>query len=196
MSSVICSISMSLDGFIAGPNDEIDPLHDWLYGLATWRAPHGMEGGTHDADAEILEEVIGRVGATIIGRRMYDLTDGWGDVPPFHHPVFVLTHRGGEPVAKEGDTTFIFVTDGIESAVEQARAAAGEKDVALGGGASVVQQALAANLVDELQIHLIPVLLGDGIRLFGADAWAPRSLERDRIVESPSVTHMRYRLTR
>jgi dihydrofolate reductase len=119
----------------------------------------------------------------------------WGDEPPFHHPVFVLTHHEREPVEKQGGTTYTFVTDGIESALEQARAAAGDKDVTVAGGADVVQQYLAAELFDEIQLHVAPVLLGGGVRLFdGAVPDAPRALERIRVVESPTgVTHVTYR---
>jgi dihydrofolate reductase len=121
--------------------------------------------------------------------------DGWwGEEPPFHHPVFILTHHAREPVVKEGGTTFTFVTEGIEAAIEQARAAAGGKDVAIGGGASVAQQALAAGLLDEFQVHVVPVLLGDGVRLFAGGNQA--ELECTRVIESPAVTHLRYRVVK
>jgi dihydrofolate reductase len=123
--------------------------------------------------------------------------DGWwGDDPPFHHPVFILTHHPREPVTKEGGTTFTFVTDGIESALEQARAAAGDKDVAVGGGADVAQQYLKAGLLDELQIHIVPVLLGGGVRLFDNLDPDDVELEVTGVIESPAVTHVRYRVVK
>ena len=140
-------------------------------------SPTAVSGGETNVDSEVIEESVGNTGATVMGRRMFSGGEGpweddpnadawWGDDPPFHHPVFVLTHHAREPVAKQGGTTFTFVTDGIESALEQARAAAGDKDVAVAGGANVAQQYLKAGLLDELQIHVAPVLLGDGVRLF------------------------------
>jgi dihydrofolate reductase len=165
-----------------------------------------MEGGETNVDNKVVEEGIAGVGATVMGRRMFSGGEGpwesdpnadawWGDDPPFHHPVFVLTHHEREPLAKEGGTTFMFVTDGIESALEQARAAAGDKDVAVAGGAEVVQQYLAAGLIDEMRLHVAPLLLGDGVPLFaGPLPDAPRTLERVRVIESPTgVTHLTYR---
>jgi dihydrofolate reductase len=174
MSSVVAEITMSLDGFIAGPaarpgrglGEGGDRLHEWVYGLKSWREPHGLEGGETGADARMLEESFTRSGAIIIGRTMYEHAEGWGDRPPFGCPVFVLTHRGQDPLVKEGGTTFNFVTDGIESALAQAQDAAGGKDVAIGGGASAIQQFLAAGLLDELLLHIAPTLLGGGKRLF------------------------------
>ncbi len=194
MGKVKFDISMSLDGFVAGPDDEIDPLHDWIYGLASWRERHGRPGGESNADAELLERGIASVGAIVIGRRMFDLTGGWGDEPPFRMPVFVVTHRPEERLVK-GRTTFTFVTDGIESALEQARAAAGDKDVGVGGGASVIQQLLRAGLVDELTIHVVPVLLAKGIRLFDQLGDDQIALERTQAIESPTgVTHIGFRV--
>jgi dihydrofolate reductase len=198
-------ISMSLDGFITGPNDGIEQglgeggerLHEWLYGLKSWREPHGYEGGEVNADAEVLEEGFKALGAVIIGRRMFDIAEGpWGDDPPFHMPVLVLTHRARDPLVKQGGTTFTFVTDGIESALEQARAAAGDKDVGIGGGANVAQQYLRAGLLDELQIHLVPILLGGGVRLFDQLGDARIDLETTRVIESPQVTHLKFRVLR
>jgi dihydrofolate reductase len=196
MGKIHVDITMSLDGFIAGPNDEIDPLHDWLYGLASWREPHGLAGGTTDRDADVLEEAMANNGAVILGRRMYDLADGWGDDPPFHVPVFVLTRTAREEISKEGGTTFTFVTDGIHSALAQARAAAGDRDIWVAGGANTIQQHLGAGLIDEMQIHIAPVLFGAGIRLF--DHLGPEHipLEGTRVIESPGVTHLRYRIGR
>ena len=196
MTSVVTGHSTSLDGFIAGPNDEIDSLHDWLYDLATWRQPHGLAGGKTDRDAEVLEEAMGDNGAIVLGKRMYDVTNGWGDNPPFHVPVFVLTHEARDALVKEGGTTFTFVTDGIESALAQAREAAGEREIVVAGGANTIQQYLKAGLIDEMQIHVAPVLLGHGIRLFDHLGTEHNVLEATRVIESPAVTHLRYRVTR
>jgi dihydrofolate reductase len=215
MARVICDISMSLDGFVAGPNQTLEhplgeggeQLHEWVFGLASWREAHGLEGGTADADSEVVQETLDRTGATVMGRRMFSggagpwqddpNADGWwGDEPPFRTPVFVLTHHARETVTKAGGTTFTFVTGGIDVALEQARAAAGDKDVAIAGGASVVQQALEAGLLDELQIHVTPVLLGGGVRLFGELGTEGIKLESTRVIESPTVTHVRYRVVK
>jgi dihydrofolate reductase len=209
MTQLICDISMSLDGFVAGPNQTLEQplgeggeqLHEWTIRLKTWRERHGMEGGETGADADVVAESVSRSGATIMGRRMFSSGEGpweddpkasgwWGDDPPFRHPVFVLTHHAREPLELKG-TTFTFVTDGIESALEQAKAAAGDKDVHLSGGADVVQQYLNAGLLDELELHVVPVLLGGGVRLL--ENVAPADLTLDRVVDSPTVTHLRYR---
>ncbi|HWX96351.1 MAG TPA: dihydrofolate reductase family protein [Solirubrobacteraceae bacterium] len=204
-------ISMSLDGFVAGPNQsEENPLgeggmqlHEWAFELAAWREPHGQPGGEVNASTRVVEESLENVGATVMGRKMFggsgpwgeDPWEGWwGEDPPFHTPVFVVTHHARPPVAKRGGTTFTFVTDGIESALEQARSAAEGKDVALGGGASVAQQYLKAGLLDEMQIHLVPVLLGDGARLFENLAGAEPGLELVDSVAAPGVTHLTYRV--
>jgi dihydrofolate reductase len=200
MGIVASDISMSLDGFIAGPNDGPgqglgeggERLHEWLYDLTSWRERHGLEGGETSPDAEVLDEAFRNLGAVVLGRRMYDNAEGWGDEPPFGVPVFVLTHDARETLVKEGGTTFTFVTDGIESALEQARAAAGEKDVSIAGGASTIQQFMAAGLLDEIQIHLVPMLLGGGVRLFGHPGTL--GLEATRVVDSPGVTHLKYRV--
>jgi dihydrofolate reductase len=204
MGKVAVDISMSLDGFVAGPNDSPDlplgeggeRLHEWVYDLATWRERHGLSGGESSRDAEILDEAFRDVGALVLGRRMFDNAKGWGDEPPFHAPVFVLTHEAREPLAKEGGTTFTFVNDGIESALEQARAAAGDKDVSVAGGAETIQQYLEAGLLDEIQIHVVPLLLGGGIRLFGEADSKQVELETSRVVDSPSVTHLRFRVVK
>jgi len=206
---------MSVDSFVAGPNPSLEQplgeggerLHEWMVGLESFRERHGLTGGTTNADSEILEESVSAAGATVMGRRMFSGGDGpweddpnadgwWGDDPPFHQPVFVLTHHAREPVTKQGGTTFTFVTDGIEAALEDARAAAAEKDVLVAGGASVAQQYLRAGLLDELQIHLAPILLGGGVRLF--DELGPNEveLEATRVVESPTVTHLRFRVVK
>lgn len=198
MSKVLADITVSLDGFVAGRNDGPDlplgeggeRLHEWVYGLATWREPHGLEGGERNEDSEILAEGLNRPRAVVLGRRMFDNAQGWGEEPPFHKPVFVLTHEARLPEEKAGGTTFTFV-EGIENAVGQAKAAAGSEDVAIAGGASTIQQALRAGLVDEMQLHVAPLLLGGGIRLFG-DLDDPPGVEGLRVVASPAVTHLRF----
>ena len=206
-------ISISLDGFIAGPNQsEENPLgeggtrlHDWALGLAAWRKSHGKDGGEVNASSPVLEEAQENVGAVVMGRNMFggsgpwrdDPWDGWwGDEPPFHAPVYIVTHHAREPVAKQGGTTFNFVTDGIESALAQAREAAGDKDVTLGGGADVAQQYLKAGLIDEIQLHVVATLLGDGARLFDNLDGATIDPEPIRVVEAPGVTHIKYRVAR
>lgn len=204
MGKVVVDITTSLDGFVAGPNDgpELplgeggERLHEWVYDLASWREPHGLEGGKTNRDSEILDEALSAAGAVIVGRRMFDNAHGWGDNPPFHVPVFVLTHEARETEAKDGETTFTFVSDGIESALEQARAAAGDKNVSVGGGASTIQQYLRAGLLDEIQIHVAPLLLGGGIRLLDQLGTKPVELEQTRVVESPLVTHLRFRVVK
>jgi dihydrofolate reductase len=215
MTKLTLDISMSLDGFIAGPNQTLEEplgkggerLHEWVTRLEAWREPHGLEGGETNADSEVVTEALAAAGAIVMGRRMFSGGEGpweddpnpdawWGDNPPFHVPVFVITHHERETVAKEGGTTFAFVTDGIESALEQARAVAGDKNVALGGGADVVQQYLKAGLLDELQIHVVPLLLGGGVSLFGSLGIDQAELEQTRVIASPSVTHLRYSVRR
>ncbi len=211
MAKLRCQISVSLDGFTAGPNQsEQNPLgeggmalHEWVFKLEAWRRAHGREGGEANASSEIVEEATANVGAGVMGRNMFGGGPGpwgeepwngwWGDDPPFHTPVFVLTHHEREPLEMRGGTTFTFVTDGIESALEQAKDAAGGKDVSLGGGAEAIQQYLAAGLLDELQINLVPVLLGGGTRLFDNLAGADVELEPIRVIEAPGVTHLKYR---
>jgi dihydrofolate reductase len=212
MAKLRFQISMSLDGFIAGPNQSEEhplgiggrQLHEWVLKLAAWRKPHGLEGGEVNASSEFVERALENVGATVMGRNMFgggpgpwgeDPWDGWwGANPPFHTPVFVLTHHAREPLEKEGGTTFFFITDGIESALDQAKDAAGGKDVSLGGGGHVAQQYLAAGLIDELQLNVAPVLLGDGTRLFDNLAGIDVELEPVQVVEAPDVTHLAYRV--
>jgi dihydrofolate reductase len=197
---VTSDISMSLDGFITGPNDDVsrplgeggERLHQWVYELASWRERHGLSGGKANRDAEVLEEAFRNVGAFLMGRRMFNHGEKpWGDNPPFHMPVFVVTHQSRPAVRKEGGTTFNFVTDGIESALKQAKAAAGGKDVSVSGGANIVQQVLKAGLLDEIQIHLVPVVLGGGRRLF--EHLGKIELEPARVIDSPGVTHIRFK---
>jgi dihydrofolate reductase len=199
---VTFDITTSLDGFVAGPNDgpELplgeggEKLHEWVYGLASWREPHGLEGGETNRDSEVLEESMSRAGAIVLGRRMFELAKGWGDEPPFHMPVFVLTHEARDPLPKVG-TTFTFVTDGIESALAQARTAAGDRDISIAGGANTIQQFLSAGLIDEFQLHIAPILLGGGVRLFD-QAPTNLSVENTRVIGSPQVTHLKYRVVK
>jgi len=211
MAKFFVDISMSLDGYVAGPEITLEEplgkngeqLHDWVVRLAGWREQHGLEGGETGPDDELARSIWPRVGAVIMGRKMFSGGSGpwesdpnadawWGDNPPFHVPVFVLTHHQRETVVKDGGTTFQFVTDGIQSAYEQARAAAGGKDISLGGGASVVQQYLRAGFVDELNIHVAPILLGGGVSLFGELGTDAPQLKLTSVTESPHVTHLGY----
>jgi dihydrofolate reductase len=212
MSRLRCHISISLDGFVAGPNQsEENPLgeggerlHDWSIELAAWRQAHGKQGGEVNESSRISEETLENVGAGLMGRNMFGPVRGgawdeqwtgwWGDDPPYHYPVFIVTHYPRDPVEMEGGTTYHFVTDGIESALEQARKAAGGKDVMLWGGADVANQYLAAGLLDELELHVVPVLLGGGARLFDNLGDAEVQLEQVRAVEAPGVTHLKYRV--
>jgi dihydrofolate reductase len=214
MGTVVLDISTSLDGFVAGPNPSLgeplgeggEQLHEWVVGLASWRESHGLSGGEQNAESEMVAEGLASTGAVVMGRRMFSGGAGpwpddpnangwWGEEPPFRNPVFVLTHHEREPLIL-GATTFTFVTDGVESAVGQARSAAGEKDVLVAGGAEAAQQVLSAGLLDQLQIHVVPVLLGAGTRLFGGGLGRDTQLQRDRIIDSPGVTHLRYRVVR
>jgi dihydrofolate reductase len=211
MADLILDITMSLDGFIAGPNPTLaeplgkggDRLHEWVVRLASWRAPHGLEGGETTADDELFRQLTNSIGAHIMGRRMFSNGAGpweddpkaegwWGDEPPFHHPVFVLTHHPRETETKEGGTTFTFVTDGIESALEQAKAAAGDLDVGISGGAEVAQQYLRAGLVDTMHIHVAPLLLGGGTRLFDELGGEPPTLELVRAIQGDDVVHLTF----
>jgi dihydrofolate reductase len=210
MSEVRVHISVSVDGYVAGPNQSLENplgqggegLHDWLVALKAWRERHGLEGGEVNASTPVVEESVANVGAEIMGRGKFgggpgpwgdDLWIGWwGEEPPFHMPVFVLTHHEREPLTLS-DTTFTFVTEGIESALDQARRAAAGKDVFIGGGAVVINQYLAAELVDELELHIVPLVLGGGARLF--DGLGPDlRLEQVRAIEGPGVTHLKYRV--
>ena len=207
MSKLKLNITMSLDGFVAGPDQSFanpigirgQELHGWLLPLKAFRESHGEEGGEVNASTPFAEDILAGAGATIMGRNMFGGGPGswdeswqgwWGDDPPFHHPVFVLTSHPRESLELQGGTTFHFVTDGIGSALERARAAAGEKEVSLGGGASVAQQYLAAGLLDEIVVSIVPVLLGDGARLF--ERLGAVKLEQVESVAAPGVTHIRY----
>jgi dihydrofolate reductase len=201
-------ISVSLDGFVAGPDPSLEQplgsggeqLHEWAFRLAAWRAPHGLDGGEEGPESAWVERIQRDTGADVMGRRMFSGGAGswdddpnasgwWGDEPPFHAPVYVVTSHERAPLELEG-TTFFFVTDGVAAAVEHARAAAGERDVQVSGGASAVQQALAAGLLDELQVHVAPVLLGGGTPLFAAAQ--PGALQIVETVASANATHVRY----
>ncbi len=211
MTKLRFNIAMSLDGYVAGPNQsEENPigvggmqLHEWFFPLAVFREMHGEEGGEVNASTPVMRECFENVGATIMGRNMFGPVRGpwgddpwqgwWGDDPPYRHPVFVLTHHFREPLEMQGGTTFHFVTGGIETALERAREAAGERDVSLAGGARVAQQYLAAGLVDEMELHVAPVLLAGGERLFDGTV-AGLKLEQIRAVEAPGVAHLKYRI--
>jgi len=211
--SVVAEISMSLDGFVAGPEPTLEEplgkggesLHDWAFRLAAWRRPHGLEGGEEDVDSPLVERGLATAGAYVMGRKMFSGGDGawesdpnargwWGDEPPFRAPVFVVTHHAREPLPMEGGTTFTFVTDGVGAAVEQAHDAAGERNVWVSGGADVVRQALELGLVDELAVHIAPLFLGGGTRLF--EEVAPGRLEVLEVVSVPLATHVRYGVPR
>jgi dihydrofolate reductase len=210
VSKVKASISVSADGYVAGPNQSLENplgeagerLHEWVLPLRAWREPHGLEGGEVNASTPVVEESLANVGAQIMGRGMFGGGPGpwsedpwpgwWGDEPPFRMPVFVVTHHAREPLALS-DTTFTFVTDGIEPALGQAQAAAAGKDVMVAGGANVINQYLAAGLVDEIELHVVPLVLGGGARLF-AGLSPDLRLEQIHAVEAPGVTHLKYRI--
>jgi dihydrofolate reductase len=215
MSKLRCDISISADGYVAGPDQsEENPLgeggeslHDWVVPLAAWREAHEKQGGEVNASSRVFEESRENVGAGLMGRNMFgpiaggDWGDGqwkgwWGDDPPFHYDMFVVTHHPREPVEMQGGTTYHFVTEGIEAALEQAKAAANGQDVMLLGGAQVINQYLAAGLLDELVLHVVPVLLGGGARLFEGVGGADIALEQDWAIEAPGVTHVKYRVTK
>jgi dihydrofolate reductase len=202
---------MSLDGHVAGPDQSVknplgvggEQLHEWVFPLAVWRAAHGQKGGEVNASSAVVEESLVNVGATIMGRNMFGghpgpwdarkpWTGWWGANPPFHHPVFVLTHHARAPLEMEGGTTFTFVTDGIQSALAQARRAAAGKDVALAGGAKAAQEYLSAGLVDEMEISVAPILLGAGERLFEGVGTDLHGLRLVRTVAAPGVTHLKF----
>ena len=210
MSRLRLKISMSLDGFVAGPHQSLkDPLgkggerlHDWVIPLKAWREAHGLEGGEVNESSAVVEESTRNIGATVMGRNMFGGHPGpwrsdepwngwWGDNPPFHHPVFVVTHHPRERLVLEGDNTFSFITAGVETAVAKAKRAAGGKDVSLAGGASVAQQCLRAGLVDEMEINLAPVVLGAGERLLdGVNDL--HGLRLVRTVATPHVVHLKF----
>jgi dihydrofolate reductase len=210
MCKLTSHISISLDGFVAGRDQNLENpigtgglrLHDWVFATDSWHELHGTAGGERTADSDVIREVAANVGAFIMGRNMFGPGRGdwdlswrgwWGESPPYHAPVFVLTHHPREPLPMDGGTTFTFVTDGIESALAQARAAAGNADVTIAGGARTIQQYLAAGLLEELYLHIVPVVLGAGERLL-EDVGDPM-LEPLEVIASPAVTHIRYRVS-
>jgi dihydrofolate reductase len=196
MSKVVVAMSMSLDG-IAGPETAdadgmalFSAILGWQFPLRSWRREQGMEGGEDSVDSRVWAENFARFGPQIVGRTMFDYGyPNWGENPPFHAPVFVLTHRGQERIEKSGGTSYTFVTGGIEAAVEQAREVAEGKDVLLAGGVSIAQQGLAAGLVDEVVLHVVPKLAGRGVRLFGSARADLRCVET---VEGEGAVHLRY----
>ena len=210
MGKVKFTQTMSLDGYTAGPEQTREEplgkggeeLHEWMFATRTFREMGGREGGDTGLDDERMRRWNENVGAHIMGRNMFGPVRGewgdedwrgwWGDDPPYHAPVFVLTHHAREPVEMEGGTTFHFVTDGIEAALAHAKEAAGEKDVAIAGGASTLQQYLHAGLVDEMEIHVVPMLLGAGERLFENLDGGPAGFECVELVSSPAVAHYSY----
>lgn len=217
MTIVTAQMTISLDGYYAGPRATGIEPHDvtawmqspeaqgfmritqWIHGALAWRERHGLDGGTHNTNSEIIDETFNATGAYVIGRRMADGGEvGWGDEPPFHAPVFVVTNRPRPTLVKQGGTSFTYVTDGIANAIDQARQAAGNRNVAIGGGGNLLNAAIRAGLVDELELHVAPVLLGTGMRLFEpADptqqAGDPIELTPTRVIHTDDVTHIRYR---
>jgi dihydrofolate reductase len=210
MSEIKAHMSISVDGYVAGPNQsEDDPIgeggmqvHEWMFQLKSWREEHGEEGGNTGDSDKIVDEMNENVGAGIMGRNMFgpdrgdwgdsDWKGWWGDEPPYHSPIYVLTHHAHEPIEMEGGTTFYFVTDGIESALEQAREAAGDKDIHIHGGASAVQQYLGLGVIDEITLNVAPVLLGQGERLFDNLGDKLPELALERTIDAPNVTHLTY----
>ncbi len=210
MSRLRFKISMSLDGFLGGPNQSVDHplgigggrLHEWVFPLAAWRGMHGLDGGEVNVSTKVVEESLANIGATVMGRNMFGGHPGpwnatspwngwWGTNPPFHHPVFVLTHHAREPLVLEGGNTFTFITDGIHAALDWAQRAARDQDVSLAGGADAARQYLLAGLVDELEINLVPTLLGRGERLFDGISDL-KGLELVRTVAAPNVVHLKF----
>ena len=211
MGKVTCQISISLDGFVAGPNQSLENpigeggmrLHQWLFETASWREQHGQRGGARTLDSDVVDELVQDVGAYIMGRKMFGGGAGnwdptwkgwWGDDPPYHVPVYVLTHHTREPLPMQGGTTFTFVTSGIGSALEQARSAAGDRDIAIAGGAHTVQQFMAAGMLDELYLHIVPIVLQAGERLL--ENVGDPTLQPVRVIAAPAVTHVKYRIVR
>jgi dihydrofolate reductase len=211
VSKVKCQISVSADGYLAGPNQSEEhglgeggeALHEWVVKLAAWRSSHAREGGEVNASSEVFEEAVADTGAVVMGRNMFGPVRGpwteplwngwWGDEPPFGVPVFVLTHHEREPLTL-GKTTFHFVTDGIERAIELAREAAGDGDISIGGGGETIQEAIRAGLLDELLVNQVPVILGGGVRLLEGIPPSVK-LEQTRVVEAPGVAHISYSLS-
>jgi dihydrofolate reductase len=214
MAKLKFSITMSLDGYVAGPRQNLEnplgeggvSLHEWAFATRSFRSAHGMEGGETGLDNDLAMAWSTNIGAAIMGRNMFGPVRGswgdeawtgwWGDDPPFHTPVFVLTHHPREPIEMQGGTTFHFVTDGIGVALERAMEAANGKDVAIGGGAEAAQQYLRARLIDEMQVHVVPVLLGSGSRLFENLDGGPCGYECTGLSSSPAAAHYTFAATR
>ena len=211
MSKLRFGISVSLDGYVAGPDQSTaeplgvggEGLHQWVVRLQSWREAHGMEGGVEGHDDRVQRESMENVGATIMGRNMFGGHPGpwddaepwrgwWGDNPPFQHPVYVLTHHPREPLQFDNGTTFTFVTDGIESALKQARTGAAGRDIWIGGGAKTAGQYLAAGLVDEMELHMVPILLGGGSRLFEGVGTNLNGLALTRVLHGDGVVHLKF----
>ncbi|MDQ1705779.1 MAG: hypothetical protein QOF18_2145 [Frankiaceae bacterium] len=198
MSRVTCHMSISLDGFVAGPDQSVDnPIGVGGLRLHKWHFEP-----LHEVDIPVRDNLLAPKGAYVMGRNMFgpirgawsdDWRGWWGDEPPYHAPVFVLTHHAHDPIEMDGGTTFHFVTDGFEAAMEQAKAVAGDAEVDIAGGASTVRQALSVGAIDELMLDIVPVLLGSGERLF--DGVGDLALEPVEVVDSPHATHVRYRIT-
>jgi dihydrofolate reductase len=201
---------MSVDGFVAGPAQDSDNplgvggmrLHEWVFPLAAWRQRQGFTGGEVNESSPVIEASMANIGATVMGRNMFGGGTGpwgedpwsgwWGQNPPYHHPVFVLTHHPREPLVCEGGTTFTFVTGGIDSALDQARQAAGRQDVSLAGGAQAARQYLDADLVDEIRLNVVPIFLGEGEPLFEDLGLSNPRLSHVETIAAPGVTHLRF----
>jgi dihydrofolate reductase len=214
MTQVTAQMSVSLDGFYAGPLDQRDPMDTtgwmagpeapgffrvtrWVIDALGWRERQGYAGGERSINSGIIDETFAAAGAYVMGRRMFDGGEiPWGDNPPFRAPVFVVTHRPREVLVREGGTTFTFVTEGAGRAVELARAAAGDKDVVVAGGGTLLRHVMSVGLLEQLELHIVPVLLGDGLRLFDTSlalaAEEGIELIPTRVVDTPEVTHIRY----
>lgn len=213
MALVTAHMSLSLDGFYAGPRHEgtdgwresheaeaFFRITKWIVGAAAWREREGYEGGERGTNSEVLQDMFESAGAYVMGRRMADGgQEPWGEEPPFHAPVFVVTHRAGETLERKGGTSFTYVTDGLTSAIDQARAAADGKDVAVAGGGTLLRHVIRSDMLDQLDVHIAPVLVGDGMRLFdpadlGLAGNEAIELTPTRVIEAPDVTHIRYRI--
>jgi dihydrofolate reductase len=211
MGRVICHQSISLDGFSAGPNQSVDNpvgeggerLHEWMFETAAWARMQSLAARRETPDSAIVDQIASNpdVGAYVMGRHMFGGGEGpwdeswrgwWGENPPYHHPVFVLTRHRRAPLKMQGGTTFYFVTDGPDAALHEARQAAGDKDVQVAGGAHTIQQYLRAGMLDELYLHVVPILLGKGERLL--EAVGEPKITPVEVVASPNVTHVRYRV--
>jgi dihydrofolate reductase len=202
MTEVIAQLTISLDGYLAGPESgrehplgiDGERLHRWVFGLRSWRRQQGLEGGSGGPVDDLMDEWIDRLGAAVMGHGMFITgEEPWGDTPPFHMPVYVVTHHARETVRKNGGTSYTFVTEGLDHALALAREAAGPKDVSLSGGADLVQQFIRAGLLDELWLHIAPVFLGAGRRLFDGVTDKATEWRKTQVLDSPRATHIRLR---